>query len=298
MIDDIPISAGGMDLSRYQHLADLTICFPQQSSVDLLIGQDNSDALIPLDVRRGSRGEPFAVRTLFGWSVNGSVSSESAANTYVSHFVSTEMRETIEDSNSSIDEPVVRSTEMEMGGFEASKLKHLPALPRKSVVGVCIMRQANGSKFQVLRASSLYFFILALLSFIFILSSMGVEEWARAPEAEEQTVHVIIRNSYLRVLLHVKCFEREIRHLYVSRPLPISTQHLFACRSLIFAVTFPVLCECMYCACLINIIVLESFVFLDCLMITDSLMSVYSCARWGVLNSCHFMRVISSLVFI
>ena len=40
-------------------------------SVDLLIGQDNSQALIPINVARGNPRDPYAVRTLFGWSLHG-----------------------------------------------------------------------------------------------------------------------------------------------------------------------------------------------------------------------------------
>ena len=37
----------------------------------LLIGQDNPSALTPLDIRKGNPQEPFAVRTVLGWTLNG-----------------------------------------------------------------------------------------------------------------------------------------------------------------------------------------------------------------------------------
>ncbi|XP_038046729.1 uncharacterized protein LOC119720934 [Patiria miniata] len=56
--------------------------------VDLLIGQDNAEALVPLEVRRGSPEQPFAVRTLFGWCVNGRSPVGRVSRKVVSNFVS------------------------------------------------------------------------------------------------------------------------------------------------------------------------------------------------------------------
>ena len=39
-------------------------------SVDILIGPDNSHALIPINVARGKRRDPYAVRTLFSRSLH------------------------------------------------------------------------------------------------------------------------------------------------------------------------------------------------------------------------------------
>ena len=38
---------------------------------DILIGQDNSEALVPLQVVQGNKGEPFGVKTILGWSLHG-----------------------------------------------------------------------------------------------------------------------------------------------------------------------------------------------------------------------------------
>ena len=56
--------------------------------VDILIGQDNPKARIPLKVHRGEEGDPFAVRTLFGWSVNGPV-GDKANKQVITHFITT-----------------------------------------------------------------------------------------------------------------------------------------------------------------------------------------------------------------
>ena len=69
--DRIPVSPADVDLSSYSHLSDLPVMIPDTDAAGILIGQDNSDALLPLDVRRGAKGEPFAVKTMLGWSING-----------------------------------------------------------------------------------------------------------------------------------------------------------------------------------------------------------------------------------
>ena len=69
------------------HLRDIPLVSGQ---VDLIIGQDNCEAFIPLEVRKSmKRNEAFAVRTLFGWCLNGpSTSNQSAAsNRVISQFI-------------------------------------------------------------------------------------------------------------------------------------------------------------------------------------------------------------------
>jgi hypothetical protein len=39
--------------------------------VNLLIDQDVPQALVPLEVRKGGKREPYAVRTALGWTTNG-----------------------------------------------------------------------------------------------------------------------------------------------------------------------------------------------------------------------------------
>ena len=71
----------------YPHLKDLM--FSHESRVDLLIGQDNSAALVPLDVRHGPVGAPFATLTLMGWTLNGSAPVKVPGGPVTSHLVST-----------------------------------------------------------------------------------------------------------------------------------------------------------------------------------------------------------------
>ena len=75
VIDEIPVERCSFDdVSRYPHLKDLT--FAHASRVDLLIGQDYSAALIPIEVRHGPINTPFAVRTMMGWNLNGRATSD------------------------------------------------------------------------------------------------------------------------------------------------------------------------------------------------------------------------------
>ena len=73
VVDEIPVERCSVsDVSEYPHLNNIS--FTQPSQVDLLIGQDHSAALVPIEVRRGPVGSPFAVLTMMGWSLNGCVS--------------------------------------------------------------------------------------------------------------------------------------------------------------------------------------------------------------------------------
>ena len=79
------------DLSAYPHLSDIPISpVHPPAKVDLLIGQDNSEALVPLQVLKGNPGDPFAVLTKFGYSLNGVVpgsSPDCVSLAVVSNFV-------------------------------------------------------------------------------------------------------------------------------------------------------------------------------------------------------------------
>ena len=67
------------DISNWSHLKDIEI--PKtDADVTLLIGQDNPQALMPLEVRRGGDYEPYAVRCCLGWIINGPMSAGSKYN--------------------------------------------------------------------------------------------------------------------------------------------------------------------------------------------------------------------------
>ena len=93
VVDEIPVEICSVrDVNKYPHLKDLT--FSQASQVDLLIGQDNSAALIPIKVRRGPAGSPYAVLTMMGWCLNGCVSMDIPSSRVVCNFISTNVSST------------------------------------------------------------------------------------------------------------------------------------------------------------------------------------------------------------
>ena len=95
VIDQIPINVPNVDVECYSHLRNLV--FPDScSQVDLLIGQDNAVVLVPLETRSGDKSEPFAVRTLFGWCINGPTRSGTVHKSAISHFVTTSLDESVE----------------------------------------------------------------------------------------------------------------------------------------------------------------------------------------------------------
>ena len=76
------------DLSKWPHLRDLDIPEADVAGVDLLIGQDNSDLLVPLEIRAGAKGEPYAVRTTLGWGISGPIrEGHHRHHEFSSHFV-------------------------------------------------------------------------------------------------------------------------------------------------------------------------------------------------------------------
>ena len=84
VVNCIPTHSGMCDVTKYVHLDDLHC--PGNVTVDVLIGQDNPAVLIPRETRVGSEHEPFAVRGLLGWALNGPVE---LSNTLTSNLIST-----------------------------------------------------------------------------------------------------------------------------------------------------------------------------------------------------------------
>ena len=83
------------DLSTYPHLSDIpTSPMHPLAKVDILIGQDNSEALVPLQVLRGNPGDPFSVLAKFGWTLNSVVPGSSPD--CVSNFVHTSIDAKVE----------------------------------------------------------------------------------------------------------------------------------------------------------------------------------------------------------
>lgn len=88
-ITSLPVSteslATQVDASKWSHLEGLVI--PSiDADVDLLIGSDVPQALQPEEVKGGSEGEPYAMKTILGWAIVGPLKKQSD-NFRTSNFV-------------------------------------------------------------------------------------------------------------------------------------------------------------------------------------------------------------------
>ena len=89
VVDSIPISSANLNTADYEHLAGLDLSANINChKVDLLIGQNYSEALLPLEVRSGPRGAPYAVKYLFGWGLSGKCQKVDVSHAVVCNFVS------------------------------------------------------------------------------------------------------------------------------------------------------------------------------------------------------------------
>ena len=101
VVEEVPYTYSPCrDLSAYTHLSDIPISpVHPPTKVDILIGQDNSEALVPLQVLKGNPGDPFSVLTKFGWTLNSVVpgsSSDCVSLCVVSNFVHTSIDAKVE----------------------------------------------------------------------------------------------------------------------------------------------------------------------------------------------------------
>ena len=74
-VSKLPITLRGLpnnrDISAWPHLSGIQIPEISSEEVLLLIGSDTPEAFWSLEERRGSRGEPYATRSILGWTVQG-----------------------------------------------------------------------------------------------------------------------------------------------------------------------------------------------------------------------------------
>lgn len=71
----LPISLTSLpdrsELGKWKHLAGITLPRIKEGEVELLIGSDTPEAFWVEEERRGKRGEPYAMRSMLGWSIIG-----------------------------------------------------------------------------------------------------------------------------------------------------------------------------------------------------------------------------------
>ena len=77
-----------LEVQRWPHLRDLPLHHAEIEDVTLLIGQDCPEALIPVATIPGSKGEPYAVKTLLGWTVSGPISKRAVPQMPASYYIS------------------------------------------------------------------------------------------------------------------------------------------------------------------------------------------------------------------
>ena len=96
VVEEVPYTYSPCrDLSTYPHLSDIpTSPMHPPAKVDILIGKDNSEALVPLQVLKGNPGDPFSVLAKFGWTLNSVVPGSSPD--CVSNFVHTSIDAKVE----------------------------------------------------------------------------------------------------------------------------------------------------------------------------------------------------------
>ena len=89
VVDHIPGKAYNLDVTQYPHLYNIDVIDNFDGRVDLLIGQDYADCFQPLELLKGNKNEPYAVRIPLGYVVHGPNSQHVASNCVVSNLVST-----------------------------------------------------------------------------------------------------------------------------------------------------------------------------------------------------------------
>lgn len=78
VVDNFPVINNSVSLDsvdRFSHLKGIGF---ERGNVDMIVGQDHSDLLLPLEIRKGDLGQPYAIRTVLGWTINGPFSSTKA----------------------------------------------------------------------------------------------------------------------------------------------------------------------------------------------------------------------------
>ena len=98
--DSLPIDSRNRvtmsETARWSHLKGLPLHHAPIDEVMLLIGQDYPDALVPLATVPGGKGEPYAVRTRLGWTVNGPVNTSETRGEQQAFFTQSERHERLD----------------------------------------------------------------------------------------------------------------------------------------------------------------------------------------------------------
>ncbi len=74
-----------VDVKKWHHLSGLNWPQVKSKQVGIVIGLDMPQALMPLEIVRGKVGEPYASRTILGWTINGPVDTNNRGNVSTLH---------------------------------------------------------------------------------------------------------------------------------------------------------------------------------------------------------------------
>ena len=150
VVEEVPYTYSPCrDLSVDPHLSDIPISpVHPPAKVDILIGQDNSEALVPLQVLKGNPGDPFSVLTKFGWTLNSVVpgsSSDCVSLCVVSNFAHTSIDDNVEVLSSipdDHDDPTLKSLSISTD-CEGVDVCHGESIVIDSHVDVPIFREVS-----------------------------------------------------------------------------------------------------------------------------------------------------------
>lgn len=113
------------DVKMWSHLQDIELHDATVDKVELLIGQDCPEALMPLEVRYGDKHSlaPFAVKTVLGWTIQGPISKSSRQRAVV-NFVS---------KDAELQQSVERFWRLDYGGNMADDTKGMSIEDRRAL---------------------------------------------------------------------------------------------------------------------------------------------------------------------
>jgi len=80
------------EVEKWPHLRDIILPDMTGLRIMMLIGQDNPAAMVCYDLRSGPKGAPYAVKTPFGWTINGPMAAISGEGEVCAHFVDVNVR--------------------------------------------------------------------------------------------------------------------------------------------------------------------------------------------------------------
>lgn len=124
----LPVHTGNLprpeDISKWEHLSDLELPCVNVEEIGLLIGQDVPSALIPRELRTGGPEAPYAVKTPWGWTLNGPLASSR-------HAVTRQVSVNFTQADRNLEQQVKQFWEME--GIENGDERHLSVSDKRAL---------------------------------------------------------------------------------------------------------------------------------------------------------------------